>query len=79
MAFLDNCCVRTALTPSILTHSNAFSCGNEDLDSFFTNEAVVYSQQLMGKTYAFVETKDLKDIVCAFTVLNAKVPYSEDD
>ena len=73
MAFLDYCCVRTALTPSILAHSNAFSCGNEDLDSFFTNEAVVYSQQLMGKTYAFVETKDLKDIVCAFTVSNASI------
>lgn len=73
MAFLDYCCVRTALTPSILAHSNVFSCGNEDLDSFFTNEAVVYSQQLMGKTYAFVETKDLKDIVCAFTVSNASI------
>ena len=27
----------------------------------------------MGKTYAFVETRTLKDIICAFTVSNASI------
>lgn len=73
MAFLESNCLRTALTPSILAFSNSFSCGNEDLDSFFIKGAFKYSQQLMGKTYAFVDAKTLKNIVCAFTVSNASI------
>ena len=49
MAFLESNCIRTALTPSVLSRCNTFSCGNEDLDSFFSRDAVKYSQQLMGK------------------------------
>jgi GNAT superfamily N-acetyltransferase len=37
------------------------------------NDAVRYGQQLMRKTYAFVDTLSLKDIVCAFTVSNASI------
>ena len=47
MAFLESNCIRTALTPSVLNRCNTFSCGNEDLDSFFSRDAVKYSQQLM--------------------------------
>jgi len=73
MAFLESNCIRTALTPSVLNRCNAFSCGNEDLDSFFSKDAVKYSQQLMGKTYVFVDSSTLKDVVCAFTVSNASI------
>ena len=73
MAFLESRCVRTVLSPSVLDCCNHFSCGNEDLDSFFRNDSVNYSRQLMGKTYAFVDANSLKDIVCAFTVSNASI------
>lgn len=73
MAFLESSCVRTVLTPSVLDCCNAFSCGNDDLDSFFRNDSVNYSRQLMGKTYAFVDADSLRDIVCAFTVSNASI------
>lgn len=73
MAFLESTCIRTVLTPSVLNRCNIFSCGNEDLDSFFRNDSVNYSRQLMGKTYAFVNACSLKDIVCAFTVSNASI------
>ena len=73
MAFLESSCVRTVLTPSVLDRCNHFSCGNEDLDSFFQNDSVNYSRQLMGKTYAFVDAGSLRDIVCAFTVSNASI------
>jgi hypothetical protein len=76
MAFLESSCVRTVLTPSVLDCCNAFSCGNEDLDSFFRNDSVNYSRQLMGKTYAFVDADSLRDIVCAFTVSNASIAKS---
>lgn len=73
MAFLDSRCIRTVLSPSVLDSCKAFSCGNVDLDAFFLNDAVRYAQQLMGKTYAFVDTLSLKEIVCAFTVSNASI------
>ena len=59
MAFLESSCVRTVLTPSVLDRCNLFSCGNEDRDSFFQNDSVNYSRQLMGKTYA-LNTNSLK-------------------
>jgi len=31
-----------------------FSCGNKDLDDFFANDAFLYAEQLLGKTYYFV-------------------------
>ena len=30
-----------------------FSCGNADLDEFFSCDSVVYRKKLLGKTYAF--------------------------
>ena len=73
MAFLESNCIRTVLTPAVLECCNQFSCGNADLDAFFLNDAVRYSQQLMGKTYAFIEASSLRDVVCAFTVSNASI------
>ena len=73
MAFLESSCIRTILSSSVLNRCKFFSCGNDDLDSFFLNDAVKYSQQLMGKTYAFVDADSLRDIVCAFTVSNASI------
>lgn len=73
MAFLESSCIRTVLSSSVLNRCKFFSCGNDDLDSFFLNDAVKYSQQLMGKTYAFVDADSLRDIVCAFTVSNASI------
>ncbi len=31
----------------------SFSCGDEDLDDFFHQEAFLYDEQLLGKTYFF--------------------------
>jgi hypothetical protein len=38
MAFLESRCIRTVLTPAVLNCCEAFSCGNEDLDAFFSSE-----------------------------------------
>lgn len=73
MAFLESNCVRMVLSKPVLDFCAPFSCGVDDLDSFFTNDAVNYGRQLMGKSYAFVDAGSLKDIVCAFTVSNASI------
>ena len=40
MAFLESSCIRTVLSSSVLNRCKSFSCGNDDLDSFFFNDAV---------------------------------------
>lgn len=50
-----------------------FSCGNNDLDAFFAQDAIFYSRQLLGKTYCFLLDKEPYEIVCAFTVANDSI------
>lgn len=52
----------------------SFSCGDDDLDDFFHNEACLYDGQLLGKTYFFATERNGKDeIVCAFTLANDSI------
>lgn len=64
------------LTQGLLDRSLNFSCGDNDLDDFFANEALLYDEKLMGKTYCYVrkleqvhQGKDL-EIIAAYTVAN---------
>ena len=52
-----------------------FSCGDEDLDDFFANDAYLYDKQLLGKTYYFAMKGNGK-IVGAFTVANDSIKAS---
>lgn len=51
----------------------SFSCGDKDLDDFFHQDAFLYAEQLLGKTYFFSTTGDDKKIVCAFTLANDSI------
>ena len=66
--------------------SSIFSCGNTDLDDFFNNEALIYKESLMGKTYCFIKKQDDNvnqnsdhtfTIVAAFTVSNDSLKISD--
>jgi len=46
-----------------------FNCGNDDLNDFFHNDALNYSNELLGKTYCFISEKD-NGILCCFTICN---------
>lgn len=48
MGFLADKTVFSPLTKEILEESISFSCGNEDLDGFFHNDAVSYADNLFG-------------------------------
>lgn len=73
MAFLSDKCIRVPLTDAIVKHAAPFSCGNADLDEFFSTDYADYARQLMGKTYVYLLDDGGNDIVCAFTVSNASV------
>lgn len=61
------------LTDDLLSICQPFSCGNEDLDDFFRNDATRYAYYLMGKSYCFRKTDDPTKIVCTFTVSNDSI------
>lgn len=49
MSFLeDKCSLYPVVTPEEM---DGFTCGDHDLDEFFTNDCFAYSKELLGKTY----------------------------
>lgn len=58
------------------TDLSDFSCDHEDLDDFLHNEAIEYTNHLLGVTYLFRKDKT-KDIVGFFTVSNASLNLKE--
>lgn len=73
MGVLAEKTVFSSLTQKKLDESGTFSCGNEDLDGFFHNDAVSYAENLFGKSYCYSLAEDESEIVCAFTVCNASI------
>lgn len=63
-------CVRINLTEEV--SSSDFSCGDDDLDDFFHNHALLYAKERLGKTYVFVNN-DTSEIVAFFTVSNDSI------
>lgn len=49
------------------------NCGDDDLNDFFLNDAVLYSKELLGKTYVWVTNSLPNRIVAAFTVSNDSI------
>ena len=73
MAFLAENCTFCELTDEILSACHPFSCGNDDLDDFFSNDATRYAHFLMGKTYCFRLNSDPSKLVCALTLSNDSI------
>lgn len=60
MNFLEDTDVILAeFNEELQKRSSVFSCGNTDLDDFFNNEALIYKESLMGKTYCFVKKQSV--------------------
>lgn len=70
---LSENCVMLKLDRDVLLHCTPFSCGDEDLDDFFANDAIAYEQDLMGKTYCWVLKNDNTRIVGMITLANAGI------
>ena len=74
MSFLNAACTLHRLsTPEEIV---GFTCGDKDLDDFFTIDCFAYAKQLLGKTYCFRLDKAPYTIVCAFTLANAGIRVS---
>lgn len=73
MGFLLDKCRLVKVDYEILESCYSFSCGDEDLDDFFSNDAMRYKEELLGKTYCFVLDEDPRKIVCMFTLSNDSI------
>lgn len=57
----------------MLDYCDRFSCGEDDLDDFFANNAIAYEKELLGKTYCWVLRSDITKIVGMVTLANAGI------
>ena len=73
MAFLEENCILSVLTEEILAESNPFTCGDDDMDEFFRQDALDYTHFLMGKSYCFRLKDDERTIVACFTISNDSI------
>lgn len=70
---IQSICTLEILNKEILDECESFSCGDEDMDEFFYNDALNYTRFRMGKSYCFRLIENPKIIVAFFTVSNDSI------
>jgi GNAT superfamily N-acetyltransferase len=73
---LENCTFRS-FNKKILDTCRPFDCGHEDLNDFFLNDCIPYSNELIGKSYCFTLDENPETIVCAFTISNDSIKVAD--
>jgi hypothetical protein len=73
LGFLLEKCNFSPLDKSILDKCDAFDCNHDDLNDFFKNDVLNYSEDLLGRSYCFTLEDNPETIVCAFTVSNDSI------
>lgn len=68
---------RLPYTEDVASFCIPFSCNDHDLDEFFSKDAFFYDAELIGKTYAWVDTSDPKQILGLITLANDSVKTNE--
>lgn len=55
-------------TREVAEYCNPFSCGDADLDEYFEEDAFLYENELLGKSYCWINRNDDKEIVAIATL-----------
>ena len=55
---LERDAVMRPYTVDVATYCEPFSCEDSDLDEFFSIDAFFYETELLGKTYAWINTAE---------------------
>lgn len=61
------------LNELILKNCVSFNCGVDDLNEFFSNDALAYERDLMGKTYCWLDNSDDRKIIAMIKLANAGI------
>lgn len=70
---LERDAVMRPYTADIAAYCTPFSCEDSDLDEFFCRDAFLYETELLGKTYAWINTADPSKILGLVTLANDSV------
>ena len=78
---MDNCAkfnlekdaIRLPYTKEVASYCMPFSCNDHDLDEFFSEDAFLYDDELLGKTYAWVDGSETRKIMGLITLANDSV------
>lgn len=55
-------------TKEVADYCAPFSCGDEDLDDFFSHDVFLYEKELLGKTYCWINRENQHEIVAIATL-----------
>lgn len=70
---LERDAVMRPYTADVAAYCMPFSCEDSDLDEFFSKDAFFYETELLGKTYAWINTADPSKILALITLANDSV------
>lgn len=65
--------IRLPFTREVASFCTPFSCNNQDLDGFFVKDVFFYDSELIGKTYAWVNSDNPRQILGLVTLVNDSV------
>lgn len=58
---------------AVASYCTPFSCGDEDLDDFFRQDAFLYDSELLGRSYAWINTLNPSEILGIVTLANDSI------
>lgn len=65
--------IRLPYTSEVASYCAPFCCDDKDLDEFFAKDAFLYDTELLGKTYAWVNSDNTRQILGLITLANDSV------
>lgn len=58
----------TPYNKAVADYCDPFSCGDDDLDDFFANDVFFYEEELLGKSYCWINRDNQREIVAIATL-----------
>ena len=60
--------IQIPFNENIKNNCEIFSCGDNDLDEFFNQDALLYEQELLGKTFCWINRENPYEIMAMITL-----------
>ena len=70
---LERDTLKRPYTAEVAEFCSPFSCRDEDLDEFFAKDAMYYDSELLGRTYAWIDLANPRNIMAMVTLSNDSV------
>ncbi len=70
---LERDAIMRPYSEEVAAYCDGFSCEDRDLDEFFSQDALLYEKELLGKTYAWINMENPREILGLVTLANDSV------